>query len=174
MKAPLTGLAPRGPAIESPLTGKARPRRVIVGREQRHRVEQDAETTAVVNRPAELDRRAGLIDREREIELVVVRPTWSQLDVPLRIAVIEVARGDALAVYQRRDLQRDIWRDANAPERQREDVVALPGSRVERECELRARPFSPDAPFVRVRPSVREATEVAQIRHAERLADPNV
>ena len=56
VKAPLTGLAPRGPAIESPLARKARPRRVIVGRKQRHRVEQDAETTAVVNRPADLDR----------------------------------------------------------------------------------------------------------------------
>ena len=85
-----------------------------------------------------------------------------QLDVPVRIAVAEVPGGDTLAVRERVDPERLVRRDADAAEREREDVVAL-ADPVERERELGTRALRPDAPLVRMGPPVSEPAVVAQV-----------
>jgi hypothetical protein len=64
--------------------------------------------------------------------------------VPLRIAVAEVAGSDALAVHPRLDPEPRVRRDADAAERNREDVLTL-ADPVERQREPGMRTLCPDA-----------------------------
>ena len=138
--------------------------------QQRHRAKKDAEPPVVVCRPAEFERRSWLLDLEGEVDLAVGRHGRRQLDVPLRIAVSELAGSDALAVHQRLDSERRIGPDANAAERELEDVVAL-ADLLERERELGTRTLRPDTRFVRIGPPVSEPAVVAQVGQFERLTD---
>ena len=97
-----------------------------------------------------------------------------QLDPPLRIAVAEVADSDALAVHQRLDPERCVGLDADAAEREREDVVAL-ADPVERERELGTRTFGPDTRFLWIdHPPVSEPAVVAQVVQLDSLTGANV
>ena len=93
--------------------------------------------------------------------------------MPIRIAEAEVPGSDGLAVHERLDPERCARRDADAAERQREDMVAL-ADPVQRKRELGTRALGPDAPFVGMGPAVSKPAIVAQVGQLDDLSGPKV